>query len=74
MVLGVKRPHWNNVELAASIFGLDMTPDRPSSQPEHSTIVEISGSLTKLQQVLSAAGKGPVLIRVAKMLPNGLRG
>lgn len=66
LILKVQRPQWNNVEMAAAIFGLDMAPDCPEDE---TTAVEISGSVEKLQQVLTHIGRGPQLITVVDQLP-----
>lgn len=71
-ILKVSVPQWNTVEIAASIFGLDMAPDTPEGVV---TAVEICGSPEKLQQMMNHIDKryvdreGPLLITVVDQLP-----
>jgi hypothetical protein len=51
MVLDVPIPAWNQVVLQSVLHGLDMSPDNHRSVG--STIVEVTGTWEKLQQVLT---------------------
>lgn len=68
LVLDVRNPDWNRVTLAVAMHGLDMTPDVPG---EESTRIEITGTIEKLQQVLSASGAGPEIVELVPRKPNG---
>jgi hypothetical protein len=72
IVVDVPRTLWNEVVLQSIMHGLDMFPDRPTGP---TTVVEITGSWDKLNQVYSRAqrrGNGDSrisLITVAEKLP-----
>ena len=51
MVLDVPSSAWNETVLQSVLYGLDMCPDTHRS--EGSTVVEITGSWEKLNQVLN---------------------
>ncbi len=70
MVLEVPRPAWNDVVMAATVFGLDIEPDSPEERGP--STVEICGSWEKLQQAYNhCTGKvdRPKLVYVAGSLP-----
>ena len=70
LVLDVPRPAWNDIAMSAVVFGLDIEPDRP--EDDGSTIVEMCGSLEKLQQAFTYSKRkvdGPKIVRVAGSLP-----
>lgn len=71
MVLDVPRPAWNDVVMAATVFGLDMEPNSPEDLGGSST-VEICGSWDKLQLAYNHCtrkGDRPKLVYVAGSLP-----
>lgn len=58
MVLDVPAPAWNEVVLQTTLFGLDICPE--SHREQGNTVVEITGTWEKLQQVLTRIKlKGP---------------
>jgi hypothetical protein len=60
MVLDVPIPAWNQVVLQSTLYGLDLTPD--DHRAEGNTIVEITGTWEKLNQVLTRIkSKGPAI-------------
>lgn len=70
IVLGVPRPAWNDVVMAATVFGLDMEPDNPEDTGP--SIVEMTGSWDKLQLAYSYCTRKadrPTLVSVAGSLP-----
>lgn len=70
IVLDVPRPAWNDTVMAAVVFGLDISPDRPEDQG--STIVDLCGSWEKLQQAFTYCTRKvvrPTLVFVAGSLP-----
>lgn len=57
MVLDVPVPAWNETVLQCVLYGLDICPE---DHREGNTIVEITGTWEKLQQVLTRIkSKGP---------------
>lgn len=64
MVLDVPSLAWNEVVLQSTLYGLDMCPD--SHRENQRTVVEITGSWEKLNQVLNAVKKkaNPELLAV----------
>lgn len=58
LVLDVPVAAWNNVVFQSAMLGLDLTPD--SHRERGNTIVEITGTWEKLNQVLTRIRKwGP---------------
>jgi len=58
MVLDVPVPAWNNVIFQSAMLGLDVTPD--SHREKGNTVVEITGTWEKLNQVFTRIKKwGP---------------
>lgn len=70
MVLDVPVPAWNETVLQSVLYGLDICPD---SHVEGNTVVEITGTMEKLQQVFdricSRAPDLPVLLAVLESKP-----
>jgi hypothetical protein len=70
MVLDVPIPAWNETVLQCVMYGLDICPD---DHREGNTVVEITGTMEKLQQVFdkisSRAPDLPVLLAVMESKP-----
>lgn len=70
MVLDVPVLAWNETVLQSVLYGLDMCPD---THAEKDTVVEITGTLEKLQQVFdricSKAPELPVLLAMLESKP-----
>lgn len=68
MVLDVPAPAWNETVLQSVMYGLDICPD---THREGNTVVEITGSLEKLQQVFSKIqGRAPEVVVLLAMLES----
>lgn len=69
MVLDVPEATWNEVVLQSVLFGLDMCPD--THRQSGSTVVEITGTHEKLNQVLTRIKeKAPDLPEVLAILES----
>ncbi len=61
MTLEVPKAAWNQVAIQAVMFGLDISPEKPSEE-DKLFVVQLTGSLTKLQQAYTRMRKyGPSL-------------
>lgn len=71
MVLDVPLPSWNETVLQCVLYGLDFCPDQ--HKQEGATVVEITGTVEKLQQVFdrisSRAPDLPVLLGMIESKP-----
>jgi hypothetical protein len=55
-VVSVPLPLWNHVVLQATLFGLEMFPDKPTGE---NTVIELTGTWDKLNEVYNrSATKG----------------
>lgn len=77
MTLEVPEPAWNQVVMQSVLFGLDMTPEKQSDDGKP-TVVEITGSWIKLQQVYNRMRKWgpnlPYLLTVSESVPVQIGG
>ncbi len=77
MTLEVPEPAWNQVVIQTVMFGLDMSPDKHNSDGKP-TVVQVSGSLQKLQQAYTRMRKWgpnlPYLLAVSKEVPIQIGG
>jgi hypothetical protein len=69
IVLDVPVPAWNEVVIQSVLYGLDMSPD--SHRQEGNTIVEITGTWEKLNQVLTRIKRrGPELPKLLAVMES----